>query len=126
MKQLFLIFSHKLTQKQIEDAKASLGVEKFVSLPQDLQKLWSNIPPELENLEEYLTPLKEYIKANANRGDYALIQGDFGGCYIMVNFVKSIGLIALHSTTKRDAIEKEIDGKIVKTSHFEHIIFRKY
>ena len=126
MKQLFLIFSHKLTQKQIEDAKASLGVEKFVSLPQDLQKLWSNIPPELENLEEYLTPLKEYIKANANRGDYALIQGDFGGCYTMVNFVKSQGLIALHSTTKRDAIEKEIDGKIVKTSHFEHIIFRKY
>ena len=126
MKQMFLLFSHKLTPAQKADAKATLGVDKFISLPNDLQKLWSNIPPQLDNLEEYLTPLKEYLKLNANSGDYVLIQGDFGGCYEMVNFAKSIGLIPIHSTTTRDVIEKTVNGKVEKFSRFEHVIFRKY
>ena len=126
MKQMFLLFSHKLTPLQEKDAKESLGVDKFVTLPDDLQNLWSNIPPELEKLDEYLTPLKNFIKDNAKNGDYVLIQGDFGGCYEMVNFVKSLGLIAIHSTTKRDAVEKIVDGKVEKFSRFEHVIFRRY
>ena len=126
MKQMFLLFSHKLTPTQEADAKATLGVDKFITLSDNLQKLWSNIPPQLEELEEYLKPLKEYLKTNANSGDYVLIQGDFGGCYNMVNFVKSIGLIPIHSTTTRDVVEKTVNGKVEKFSRFEHVIFRKY
>ncbi len=126
MRQMFLLFSHKLTTQQEKDAKESLGVEKFVALPDDLQNLWSNIPPELKELDEYLIPLKEFIKANANEGDYVLIQGDFGGCFEMVNFVKTLGLIAVHSTTKRDTVERVADGKVEKFSKFEHVIFRSY
>ena len=126
MKQMFLLFSHKLTPLQEKDAKENLEVEKFVTLPDDLQNLWSNIPPELGKLDDYLIPLKKFIKANANEGDYVLIQGDFGGCYEMINFAKSLGLIAVHSTTKRDAVERVVDGKVEKFSRFEHVIFRKY
>ena len=126
MKQMFLLFSHKLTPAQEADAKKSLKVEKFVTLPDELQKLWSNIPPQLEELDDYLTPLKEFIKKNAKEGDYVLIQGDFGGCYVMVNFVKSLGLQAIHSTTTRDVVEKIVNGKVEKFSRFEHVIFRKY
>ena len=126
MRQMFLLFSHKLTPLQEKDAKENLEVEEFVALPKDLQNLWSNIPPELEKLDDYLIPIKEFIEANAKKGDYVLIQGDFGGCYEMVNFVKSLGLIAVHSTTKRDAVERVVDGKVEKFSRFEHVIFRKY
>ncbi len=126
MKQLFLLFSHKLTSSQELDAKESLGVTNFVKLPQELQSLWSNIPPTLENLSDYLTPLKEYISNKSKEGDIVLIQGEFGGCYEMVNFVKSLGLKAVHSTTKRDVVEKKVDGKVVKTSVFEHIRFREF
>ncbi len=126
MRQLFLLFSHKLTPAQESDAKESLGVTHFVTLPEELQNLWSNIPPTLENLSDYLTPLKEYIINKSQKGDIVLIQGDFGGCYEMVNFVKSLGLKAVYATTKRDVVEKEIDGKMVKTSVFEHIRFREF
>jgi len=126
MKQMFLLFSHNLTSSQKEDAKKSLGVEKFVSLPENLQKHWSNIPPNLEELKEYLKPLKEFLKDNANSGDIVLIQGDFGGCYEMVDFAKENALIAVHSTTIRDVVEKTVNGKVEKFSRFEHVIFRKY
>ncbi len=126
MRQLFLLFSHKLTLSQELDAKKSLGITDFVALPQELQNLWSNIPAHLAKLDDYLIPIKEYIRTNAKDGDMVLIQGEFGSCYEMVNFVKSLGLIAVHSTTKRDVIEKKIDGKVVKTSVFEHIRFREF
>lgn len=126
MKKLFLLFSHTLTQVQEEDAKVSLGVEVFEKLPEELQRLWSNIPPELTELEDYLEPLKTYMRNEAQKGDVVLIQGDFGGCYAMINFVKSLGLEAVHSTTTRDVIEKTVNGKVEKFSRFEHVIFRKY
>jgi len=125
-KRMFLLFSHSLTELQKKDAKESLGVVEFIELPLELQKLWSNIPPEINNLNSYLEPIKNFIKDNAKKFDIVLIQGDFGGCYKMVTFVKSLNLKAVHSTTKRDAVEKIVDGKVVKTSTFEHIIFREF
>ncbi len=126
MRQLFLLFSHTLTPAQEQDAKESLGIEQFVTLPTELQQLWSNIPPHLRELSDYLVPLKEYICNHANEDDVFLVQGDFGGCYEMVNFIKSLGFKAVHSTTKRDVIEKTVNGKVEKFSRFEHVIFRQY
>ena len=126
MKKLFLLFSHTLTPTQEQDAKESMGIEEFVKLPDDLQKLWSNIPPHLRTLDEYLKPLKSYILESASKEDVFLIQGDFGGCYHMVNFVKSHGMEAVHSTTTRDVVEKTVNGKVEKFSRFEHVIFRVY
>ena len=58
MNKMYLLFSHKLTNEQIDDANTNLKVYDFVSLPETLQTLWSNIPPELENLDNYLSSLK--------------------------------------------------------------------
>jgi hypothetical protein len=126
MKKLFLLFSHTLTPAQELDAKESLNIENFVTLPNDLQQLWSNIPPYLKDVSGYLEPLKEYIQNNAEDGDVLLVQGDFGGCYEMINFIKSLGLTAVHSTTTRDVVEKTVNGKVEKFSRFEHVIFRLY
>jgi len=126
MKQLFLLFSHTLTPSQELDAKESLGVTDFVALPKELQHLWSNVPPSLEVLSDYLAPIKEYIRNESKAGDVVLIQGDFGGCYEMVNYVKSLRLTAVSSTTKRDVVEKTVNGKVEKFSRFEHVIFRLY
>jgi len=40
--------------------------------------------------------------------------------------VKSITGIAVYATTKRNVEERELDGKIVKTSVFEHVRFRRF
>jgi len=125
MQKMFLFFSHKLTQEQIDDAK-KMGVKKFIYLPKDLQKLFSNVPPELESLDEYKKPFEEYLLKNAKKGDFVLLQGDFGLVCSLVGFCKRLGLIPIYATTKRVAIEKIIDGKTVKISKFHHIRFRRY
>jgi hypothetical protein len=122
---LFLFFSHKLTSKQIEDAK-KLGIKEFIYLPDNLQELWSSVPPELEKLDEYIKPFYEFLENNAKKGDYVLIQGDFGLSCKLAFFSKEKGIIPVYSTTKRKSIEIKKNGKIIKTSEFMHIKFRKY
>jgi len=126
MKKMFLLFSHKLTQAQIANAKEQFGVEEFVYLSDELQHLWSNIPPDIGALKEYLVPIKNYLSQNLKKDDVALIQGDFGATCQMANFVKSLGAKAVYATTRRSVQEKTIDGKVVKTSVFEHVRFREF
>ena len=126
MHKMFLLFSHKLTQFQKDDAMVSWGVSKFIELPEELQTLWSNIPAEFETLNNYLEPLKKYLNKSVSKDDVILIQGDFGGTYEMVNFCKENDFLAVHSTTKREVHEIMKENKIIKTSIFEHMIFRRY
>ena len=125
-KKLFLLFSHTLTTTQIADAKSTFAIDEFVTLSDELQKLWSNVPSDIDDVSDYLKPLKAYLKEKSSSEDVVLVQGDFGATYHMVNFVKSLGMKAIHATTKRDVIEKVIDDKIVKTSVFKHVRFRVY
>ncbi len=123
---MFLIFSHKLTLEQRENAKA-LGVDRFVEMPDELKMLWSNIPPALPYLFDYLEPFRLWLQNNGNRGDYALIQGDSGAVFLMVNYAFSLGIIPVYATAKRVLVE-EIEGdNVVKTSRiFRHVMFRLY
>jgi hypothetical protein len=126
MPKMFLLFSHKLTEEQIRDAKENLKVSGFIYLPENLQKLWSNIPPDIENIGSYLTPIKEFLKQHAKEGDFILIQGDFGATYIMVNWAFKNGLIPVYATTKRVVREINDNGKIITVREFKHCRFRRY
>ena len=127
MSTLFLIFNHTFTEVQRADALSSLGVERIVDMPPDYKKIWSDIPPDLRSIEGYLEPVKAWLKASARGNDYALIQGDFGACHLMVNYACRIGVIPVYSTTQREMIEEfQEDGSIKLTHHFRHHIFRKY
>jgi len=126
MKRMFLLFSHKLTVSQEADAKDSLGVGEFVYLDQELQKVWSNVPPNLSDLKEYLEPIVEFLKSSLRSGDVALVQGDFGATCYMVRVIKELGGEAVYATTKRDVVEIRVGDKIEKKSVFEHVMFREY
>ena len=126
MKKMILLFSHKLTPEQITDAKSYFGVEEFLTIDDDLQNIWSNVPADLEDIVEYLQPVRDFLIENIEEDDIVLVQGDFGATCAMASFVKSLVGVAVYATTKRDVVEKEIDGKIVKTSVFEHVRFRKF
>ena len=123
---MFLLFSHKLTNEQIISANRDLKCENLVYLPEELQNLWSNIPPKDEGYK-YLTNFKIFILNNYKKGDYALIQGDWGYTYHMVQFCKEIGVIPIYSTTERNS--RDIinnDGSISKISLFKHVIYKRY
>lgn len=127
MATLFLIFNHQFTTKQEADARASLVVEKVVSLPDELQERWRDVPPALPALQEYLEPFRSWMASQAEKGDYVLIQGDFGACYLMVHFAFEHDLIPVYSTTQREAEEElQPNGTVKLTHHFQHQIFRRY
>jgi len=127
MSNLFLIFNHEITSIQESDARSSLGVERITDLPQDLKELWRQVPPDLTEISGYLAPLKTWLKSQAAKNDYVLIQGDFGACYVMVNYAFEMGAIPVYSTTTRDAIEEyNGDGSVRLVHQFKHKAFRKY
>ncbi len=127
MTKMLLVFSHELTQEQIEDAKVALNINEFVPMPSDMQKLWQNIPPSEISIIKYIEPFHRFLKDNADSGDYALIQGDFGAVYLMVNFAFSLGFIPVYATTDRDVVEKRMPDNSVRSERvFKHRIFRRY
>jgi hypothetical protein len=126
-KSLFLIFSHKFTPDQEADAAASLGINRIVALPQDLQEVWSSIPPEADKIMTTLAPIRSWLSYEGFRGDYVLVQGDFGACYLMAQFVLELGLVPVYSTTERRAVDEvQPDGSVTVTHSFQHVRFRKY
>ena len=124
---LFLLFNHRLTEIQKKDAYRSLGVSCIIDLPTDLEKLWQQIPTDVSKIDDYLTPIKTWLSGQASSSDYALIQGDFGATYIMVNFAFENGLIPIYSTSRREAVEEhDNDGTVKLTHNFKHVMFRTY
>lgn len=124
---LFLIFNHQFTSAQDSDARASLGLSQIVNLPGELQGLWSNIPPNFQGIRDYLNPIQTWLTSHGQKGDYVLVQGDFGACYLMVNFAFEKGLIPIYSTTDREmGKEQGPDGSVKLTHYFRHRMFKKY
>ena len=124
--QLFLIFSHKLTEEQIK-ATTDLRVEKIIYLPEDLQKIWSNVDPIGELGTEPLDEIASWLKEHGNEGDFVLIQGEFGATFYLADFCFSSDLVPIYATTKR--VSEEIaksDGTIERRQMFKHVNFRKY
>lgn len=123
---MLLILSHPMTVKQRKDAEESLKVTKFVALPEHLAFLWSDVPPDLDDLEEYLESIKQWVVENGKPGDYALVQGDFGATTALVNHCRAHGIVPVYATTRRKAVERVNGEKIIIEREFEHVRFRIY
>lgn len=122
MKQIFILFSHKLTEVQEVEIKEKLGCEKINYLPEQLQELWSNVDINIDNENIF----KNYLKDNGNKNDYVLIQGEWGLTYKIIEFCKKNSFIPIYSYSKRKVLEEKQDENIKKTSFFKHIKFMKY
>lgn len=124
---MILLFNHTLTPDQERDAQTRLGVYRFMGPPKPIADLWAQIPPELESLSQYLTPVREWLQSVAAPGDVVLIQGDFGACCLMVRWAFGMGLAPVYSTTRREAVEKMgHDGSVQLIHRFRHVAYRHY
>jgi len=123
-KKMILLFSHFLSEEQKNDAMSNFKITEFVSLPNELQKLWSNFDADLEKLD--LEPFKEFLKNVGKSGDVVLVQGDFGACFEMVKFTLDGGFLPVYATTIREVFEVIENGQTVKKSIFKHRRFRIY
>ena len=85
------------------------------------------MPADLEEIDGYLAPLKEWLSTKAGTEDYVLIQGDFGATWIMVKHAFALGLVPVYSTTERQAAETvAADGAVQLVHTFRHRRFRRY
>ena len=137
---LFILLNHALTQEQMTDLE-SMGVEEMIYLDRAhtggqgeseyhtsaQQVPWAQIPPQARQIAPLLEGYCQRLQSEARRGDYLLVQGDFGATYIIVECAKSLGLIPIYATTLRESREhKAPDGSISKQSLFKHCLFRIY
>ncbi|HAA63816.1 MAG TPA: hypothetical protein DCE04_00875, partial [Thermoanaerobacter sp.] len=96
-------------------------------LPDNLKIHWSGISPYDDSLTFCLQDLISWLKINARKGDYVLVQGDFGATFLIVDFCLKNDLIPVYSTTKREVITEIKNGENIKVSRlFTHVRFRKY
>ena len=126
LKKLLVLFSHKLTAEQVKDASDNLNIEEIIYLPEELQKIWSNVNP-YEDSKKSLQNIFNFIRTTLKQDDFALIQGEWGFVYDTINFCKSIDITPIYATTER--IAKEIakeNGVVEKISVFKHVKFKKY
>ena len=127
MKKIVLLFSHTLTDEQYRDIDDSLQVDTIYNLPNNLQLQWSQVPTHRDLIfYDYLKEIENFLLERLDKGDFVLIQGDFGATYYMVNFCKLHGFVPLYSVNKRIAKEFIEDGVVKKYSEFKHEFFREY
>ncbi|OFI07070.1 hypothetical protein CLOACE_04750 [Clostridium acetireducens DSM 10703] len=126
MKNMFLLFSHTLTEEQVKDAKENFGIKEFIYLPKELQKMWSNVPIE-EYSYNYEKPFINFLENNATEEDLVLIEGEYGITFKIVNWCLNNNLKAVYSCTKREFRSNCLsDGKIQNVHFFKHIRFKVY
>lgn len=124
---LFLLFNHTITRAQEMDARANLGARRIVSPPDSIRRIWGQVPPDLPAIGPYLAPVRDWLATEAGPGDFVLIQGDFGACWLMVQFAFENKLIPVYATTEREALEEhQADGSIKIIHHFMHRMYRRY
>ncbi|HOJ29924.1 MAG TPA: CRISPR-associated protein Csx20 [Spirochaetota bacterium] len=119
--------NHRMTESQIEDAVNALKVEKFIFPPENLQKIWEQIPADNEDILDIVEPVLQWLLDNSNEGDYIFVQGDFGATLLVVSWAFKHDRIPVYSTTQRK-YESTINekGEVVNVHTFKHVRFRRY
>lgn len=126
MADLYLIFSHALTEKQKVEARNLFSINNFFYLPEPLQKIWSEISPHPAFPEE-LNQIITWLNQNSTSGDYVLVQGEYGATFYLVGYCFKNNLVPIYATSERVYEEKKLDnGDIIRQHTFRHVRFRKY
>ncbi len=70
--------------------------------------------------------LMVWLDENASKGDYVLVQGDYGATFMIRTYCLKRKLIPVYATTRRVAQEWNEGGKIITVRELEHANFRRY
>ncbi|BBG66767.1 uncharacterized protein MJ1673 [Hydrogenimonas sp.] len=126
MRKMIVVFSHTLSEEQKEDARRSLGVENFIFLTEGLRAVWSSISPLADDVRPLLDGIVGFVTHHGRRGDYLLVQGDFGATCYMVEVAYNLDMIPVYAAAWREVEEYEKGGSVVTVRTFRHVRFREY
>lgn len=127
MRQAFVLLSHRLTPDQENDLTQTWQASQVRVMPEELQKLWQEVPPEAASVREWIQPVLEWLAQEAVSGDLVIVQGDYGATCLTASWALSRGLVPVYATTNR-VLEETIqpDGSVLQKRIFRHIRFRRY
>lgn len=127
MRNFYLIFSHKLTDVQIQEIKNVLKCSNIVEMPDNLKNQWSAIPPEGELDKQIIKLFTDYLDKEAREEDYVLVSGEFGMTYAVVSHCFDKGLIPVYAASKRINEERiNSEGEVEIQKVFRHVNFRRF
>lgn len=121
MKKIILLFSHTLTEPQIKELKENWNCEEIIYMPNNLKSNWMNVSGEVD-----ISQFQKFLLDNLQKGDYVLIQGEWGLTYNMINFAKENDFVPLYAATMREVTEHKEGDRVFKNSVFSHTKFKKY
>ena len=121
------IMNHSLSSEQKEYAQKEFKVNEFLFLPDFLKEYFLNISP-FEDLDlEKLSLVTKFIKDNLKKGDFVLIQTEFGVTFYLVDFCLKNDFVPVYATSNRIYEEKiNNDGSVSRKHVFKFVKFRKY
>lgn len=125
MSRTFCLLNHTLTQKQLDELKQRFGSSEVVYPEESLSSRWAQIPPEESNAD-IIASVVSWLKRNAERGDFFIVQGEFGSTFTLVDFALKNALVPLYATTRRVAKEFRSGETVRREYVFEHVCFKEY
>lgn len=125
MKRCYWLLNHPMLEVQKEDLKRNYGIEEFVMPSQTIASLWGNVPTSEVIPNSYFKEIETWF-ADISTDDVVVIQGEPTVAFKIISDLLKRGITVLAGITERKSVDKQLDGKVVKTSVFEHVCFRKY
>lgn len=127
MRTAAVLLSHALTDAQVEDLRRNWSAEIVKTLPEELQRRWSNVPPDGPFPVGWLAPLIAWLEAETAEDDVVVVQGEPGCVYYVVNWCFRHRRLPLYAATAREAQEeRRPDGTVITQRVFRHRGFRAY
>ena len=126
---LFVAFSHTLTEGQISDAKASLGVSSIVTLAEvapGIQAQFSQVSA-YATTQDIIELAREIVSIALDAGaTHFYVAGEPSLALHCSMIAHSCELIVVQSTTERKSVEThQPDGSVQKTAVFQHVQWRR-
>lgn len=127
MPKLLVLLNHTLTDEQITEAKEKLKVTEIIEPPIRQKNIWSQMPPDENRHNLFTEEIIRWIKESADKGDFILVQGEFGATFTIVDFCLKNCFVPIYATSERKAEEiRNPDGSVEKRIVFKHMGFKKY
>ncbi len=125
MNKCYWLLNHPPVQAQIDDLKANYNVVEILFPPKDVEGRWGSVPTTKEIEREFFIPFEEWF-STIDKEDVAVIQGEPTASYALITTLIERGIKVLAGITERKSCETTVDGRVIKTSTFEHVCFREY
>lgn len=124
MPRTFCLLNHQLTRKQVGELETIFHSEEILYPSTELSAMWSQIDPE-KDTNEIVQKVIDWL-AVTQKGDFLIVQGEFGTTFKLVDYALKNGLVPIYATTRRVAKEVRDGERIHREYIFEHVCFKRY